>query len=266
MQVKNNGPSLVAAYHVKPIGATRSRTYDIGVDQNIFGERLVFTLGYFHNQFDHQIDYVDASTLNYIICGGHCPVPATVYGAEVNTLAYRAQGIETELEAKPAQHWFVRVGYTYLDAKVEQSFSTDAAYNGKAATNPNLPGVPIGSSYPLVGARPFRRPPHTGFFAASYTRAKFAASLKGAFASRSDDSTFLSYSDVNGDNTLLLPNRNLDFGFTKIDVGATWQFKPRFALFTQMDNLLNDQHIGPIGYPGLPFTARAGVKVRLGGD
>jgi vitamin B12 transporter len=37
-------------------------------------------------------------------------------------------------------------------------------------------------------------------------------------------------------------------------------------IFAQIDNLLNDQHIGPIGYPGLPLTFRAGVKVRLGGE
>ena len=40
----------------------------------------------------------------------------------------------------------------------------------------------------------------------------------------------------------------------------------RYGLFTEMDNLLGQQHIGPIGYPGLPFTVRAGLKVRIGGD
>jgi len=40
----------------------------------------------------------------------------------------------------------------------------------------------------------------------------------------------------------------------------------RIALFTQLDNLLGQQHIGPIGYPGLPFTIRAGMKIRIGGN
>ena len=38
-------------------------------------------------------------------------------------------------------------------------------------------------------------------------------------ASRSDDSTYLDYEDLNGGNTLLLPNRNLDFGYVKLDMG-----------------------------------------------
>jgi iron complex outermembrane receptor protein/vitamin B12 transporter len=160
----------------------------------------------------------------------------------------------------------MRGGYTYLASLVEQSFSSDAAANGTSAQNPNLPGVPIGSSYPLVGQRPFRRPPQTGFFSAQYTVTKFSAALKGAFASRSDDSTFLSFSDTNGDNSLLLPNRNLDFGYAKLDAYGTYAATHRVSVFAELGNLLSQQHIGPIGYPSLPFTFRTGLKVRLGGD
>ena len=264
-QLANAGQTAaIAAYGVGPLNATRSRTYDIGIEQNLKSDRLVVKLGYFHNQFDHQLDFIDANTLatDFGIRTGL----SGIYGAELNSLAYRAQGVEAEIEGKAGKFWFFRGGYTYLDAVVEQSFSTDAAYNGTSTTNPNLPNVPIGSSYPLVGARPFRRPPHTGFVAASYTRPKVSVRLKGALASRSDDSTFLSYADINGDNTLLLPNRNLDFGYMKLDIAATYQWRPQLAFFTQIDNVLNDQHIGPIGYPGLPLTLRAGVKVRLGGE
>jgi iron complex outermembrane receptor protein/vitamin B12 transporter len=38
------------------------------------------------------------------------------------------------------------------------------------------------------------------------------------------------------------------------------------TVFTELDNLLSQQHIGPIGYPALPFTVRAGLKIRIGGD
>ena len=37
-----------------------------------------------------------------------------------------------------------------------------------------IPGVAIGSLSPLVGARPFRRAPHTGFFAAEYVDRRVA--------------------------------------------------------------------------------------------
>jgi vitamin B12 transporter len=71
---------------------------------------------------------------------------------------------------------------------------------------------------------------------------------------------------LNGGNSLLLPNHDLDFGYVKLDIGATYALKHGFTYFAQINNLLNDQHIGPIGYPGLPLTFRTGIKLRLGGS
>ncbi|MDP9037886.1 MAG: TonB-dependent receptor plug domain-containing protein [Acidobacteriota bacterium] len=257
--------TAIQQYGVRPIRALRSRTLEFGVDQSIRGEKLVLKLGYFHNQFSHQIEYVGAGTLKrYFGITGTIP---NFYGADVGSLAFRAQGIETEVDWRPSARWTLRGGWTYLDAVVEQSFSSDeiAVQGGYASQNPNIPGIAIGES-PFVGARPFRRPPHTGFFTVEYLGNRFTAGMTGALASRADDSTFLDYSDLAGTNSLILPNRNLDFGYAKLDANLTYALRPRVKLFTQMDNLLNQQHIGPIGYPGLPFTIRAGLKVRVGGD
>jgi iron complex outermembrane receptor protein/vitamin B12 transporter len=256
--------NLIDAYHVRPIQALRSRTFDVGIDQNILNQKLILKAGYFHNQFSNQLDFVDSGTLLHVF--GIDTSTAFIYGALLNTLAFRTQGFEGELQFAPTSHILVRGGYTYLASIVEQSFSTDAAANGTAAQNPNLPGIPIGSSYPLVGQRPFRRPPQTGFFSALYEGTKWSAALKGAFSSRADDSTFLSYSDINGGNTLLLPNRNLDFGYAKLDAYGTYAATHHITIFTELGNLLSRQHIGPIGYPALPFTFRTGLKVRVGGD
>jgi vitamin B12 transporter len=256
----------IALYHVTPQGAERSRTYDLGVDQNI-SRRLVLKAGYFHNVFDHQIEAVDAATLQHYF-NIALPSSDNIYSAYLNSLAFRAQGVEAEVQWQPAARVMVRGGYTYLDAKVVQSFSSDAiaANTGVAYPNPNFPTTEIGVFGPLVGGRPFRRAPNTGFFDVAYTGRKVTVALKGAMASRSDDSTFLEYSDLNGGNTLLLPNRDLDFGYVKLDAGVTYALPHNLRFFMQAENLLNDQHIGPIGYPGLPLTVRAGLKLRLGGD
>jgi iron complex outermembrane receptor protein/vitamin B12 transporter len=132
--------------------------------------------------------------------------------------------------------------------------------------NPDIPGVPIGAEGPLVGARVFRRPPNTGFTTAQYTRPKFSVVFLGAYASRSDDSTFLDGLTPSFDNSMLLPNRDLDSSYAKLDLGGTYAILPRLTVFAQSQNLLNSQHIGPIGYPSLPLTFRAGIKVRIGGD
>jgi iron complex outermembrane receptor protein/vitamin B12 transporter len=85
-----------------------------------------------------------------------------------------------------------------------------------------------------------------------------------AFASRSDDSTYLEFADENGGNSLLLPNRNLDHGYAKIDMGGSYQVRPWLNVYTQLENLTNNQHIAPIGFPSLPFNVRSGIRFQLG--
>jgi vitamin B12 transporter len=249
-------------FNIAPITAQRSRTYDIGVDQNIINQKLILKAGYFHNQFSHQLEFIAPNGLEH-----YFNIPANIATqipfASLNSLAYRTQGAELELQYQPFSRLFFRGGYTYLASLVEQSFSSD---NVSPAFNPNLPNIPIGALSPLVGQRPFRRPPQTGFFAAEYSGTRLTAAIKGAISTRSDDSTFQLNNDRNHTNTLLLPNRNLDFAYTKLDLYLLFKATNRVTAFTQLDNLLSEQHIGPIGYPGLPFTIRAGLKIRIGGD
>jgi iron complex outermembrane receptor protein/vitamin B12 transporter len=255
----------IAKYHVTPAGPQKSRTYDVGVDQNVLGQKLIVKAGYYHNVFNHQLEGVDAGALEQFF--GYSPaVVNEVFAPYLNSLAFRAQGFEGELQWQALKRVFVRGGYTYLDAKVTQSFSSDAYSNGTYNNNPSFPNIPIGAEGPLIGGRPFRRPPNSGFFSVQYTGKKLNAALKGAMASRADDSTFLDGFDPNFGNSLVLPNRDLDFGYVKLDLNVTYAVKPRVTVFAQLGNLLNDQHIGPIGYPGLPMTVRVGLKIRLGGD
>jgi iron complex outermembrane receptor protein/vitamin B12 transporter len=130
--------------------------------------------------------------------------------------------------------------------------------------NPNIPGVLIGNDSPLVGARPFRRPPHTGFVSVGYTAKELTLVATGGFASRSDDSTYLGGEDPFGENTLLLPNRNLDSSYAKMDLGGTVRLTSWLSAYGQLDNVLSEQHIGPIGYPSLPFNYRLGLRFALG--
>jgi len=129
-----------------------------------------------------------------------------------------------------------------------------AAYNG----------IPIGAISPLVGARPFRRAPHTGFFTATYSARKITGIFTSAFASRSDDSTYLEYADANGGNSLLLPNRNLDYGYAKLGLGGSYNLLSWLGVYAQGENLLSQQHIAPIGYPSLPMNFRMGLKIQWG--
>ena len=180
------------------------------------------------------------------------------YELTLNSEAFRAQGIEATVESGIGKSLFFRGGYTYLDAVVQRSFTNDdEALLGPIPTFTN--GIPIGSYSPLQGARPFRRAPHTGFFTASYASRRFTGVFTSAFASRSDDSTYLL--DANFGSSLLLPNRNLDWGHAKLDLGGSFKLLSWLNVYAQAENLTDSRHIAPIGYPSLPFNLRTGLRI-----
>ncbi len=259
--------------HLGPLAAPATRTYEGGVEQAFWGQRIIFRSSYFHNEFGREIESVGAQLLVHLIpsltpqdLGSKYAQDAGLY---VNTGAFRAQGIETTVESGIGKNLFFRGGYTYLDAVVQRSFDSDneALLGGYAPTYPygctlgTANCIPIGGYTPLVGARPFRRPPHTGFFTASYAGKRLTGVFTSAFASRSDDSTYLEYQDINQENSLLLPNRNLDFGYAKLDLGASFKLLPWLSVYGQAENLTNNRQIAPIGYPSLPFNIRTGLRI-----
>ena len=275
--VKNGGRATATQYGIQPIGAQLSRTYDGGLEQSLFSEKVTLRATYFHNEFGNQTEGVPASAVPALLPNLTSAQQQALqaflnnnfaYELDLNSMSYRAQGAEAEVEYGLGRNIFLRGGYTYLDAVVQRSFSSDnleCSVTGTPGpcTNPNIPGVPIGDYSPLVGARPFRRPPHTGFTDVVYTGKKWSGVIDAAYASRSDDSTYLGGDDVNFGNTLLLPNRDLDYGYTKIDLGATYQLKSWLAAYSQLNNLTSNQHIGPIGYPSLPFNFETGMRFTL---
>jgi vitamin B12 transporter len=268
--LENGGQSTINQYGIRPIGAELSRSYDGGVEQSLFSEKVVFRATYFHNEFGNQIEYVNANLVPTLLPNLTPEQQQTLqafleqegaFSLTLNSGAFRAQGVESEVQYGIGSNIFIRAGYTYLDAVVQRSFSSDAV---GPSYNPAFPTIPIGNDTPLVGARPFRRPPNIGFAGVTYTGKLFTLVATGAFASRSDDSTYLGYSDVNGDNGLLLPNRDLDHGYAKLDLGGSAALTKWLAIYAQLDNLLSQQHISPIGYPSLPFNIRAGLRFTLG--
>ena len=129
-------------------------------------------------------------------------------------------GIETSVEGGMGRNIFLRGGYTYLDAVVQRSFTNDdLALLGPL---PTYNGIPIGTDSPLQGARPFRRPPHTGFFSATYAgESSLEFSLRHSPAAPTTPLSFRY--GLNGGDALLLPNRNLDFGYASLDLGGSYQ-------------------------------------------
>ncbi len=262
LQQLSNGAQLISQFHIAPIGAERSRTYDGGLEQSLFDGRAKLGITYFHNEFSNLIEFVPMQGL---IDLGVAPsiAAALQFGATVNSQSYRAQGAETELEYRLGRNFTARGGYTYLDAVVQRSFTTDAlgpSFN----TSSSFSTIPIGVFSPLIGARPFRRAPHTGYIAVSYRHSRWTALLTGTFVGKRDDSDFLS--DKDGGTSLLLPNRNLDTAYQKLDLGGSYQVNHALSVYADLQNVLNQHYDEAFGYPALPFTFRSGIRISLGGE
>jgi vitamin B12 transporter len=262
LQQLGNGAQLISQFHIAPTGAEHSRTYDGGLEQSFFDGRAKLGITYFHNEFSNLIEFVP---LQGLINLGVAPAIADAlpFGATVNSQSYRAQGAETELEYRPGRSLVARGGYTYLDAVVQRSFTGDAlgpSFN----TGSNFSAIPIGVFSPIIGARPFRRAPHTGYIALSYRHARWTASLTGTFVGKRDDSDFLY--DKDGGTRMLLPNRNLDAAYQKLDLGGSYQVNHTLSVYADLQNVLDQRYDEAFGYPALPFTVRTGIRLTLGGE
>jgi iron complex outermembrane receptor protein/vitamin B12 transporter len=246
-----------AGADVDPIGPERSRSIDVGVEQAVAGGRARARVTFFRNTFTDLIEFLNRTALP------RAGVPlavanATPFGAYVNSQSYRAHGVEASLEAAIVQNLRVTGSYTYLDANVTEAFSASASFN------PAFPGIAIGGFSPLVGERPFRRPTHSGAFAVIYTPPRAHLAVSGYLSGAWDDSTFLT--DTSFGTSLLLPNRNLAARYQKIDVSGSVRIHPRLQTYATVENVLGQEYESVFGFPGLPLTARVGVRVTFGGD
>ena len=160
-----NGPGLISQYHVSPIGPERSRDFDWGVEQWLWGGRARLAITGFRESFFDLIAFVDKSLLPEL--GSPGPVAAALpFGAYVNSDSYRSLGAEVELEAKLSRNFRVQAEYTYTDAVVTQSFASSAQ---APSYNPAFPNIPIGAYTPLIGGRPFGVPRNSGSMALIYS-------------------------------------------------------------------------------------------------
>ena len=243
---------------VSPIGPERARTLDFGVEQGLWRGQVRLRAAYFDNHYSDLIEFLNKVALVRI---GVPPdvAGATSFGAYVNSASARAKGLETSAEARVGASVRIMASYTYLDAKVSEAFAPTGV------ENPSYPGIPIGAFSPLVGARPFRRPTHTGNLLLTYANGPAQVSLAGYFAGKADDSTFLS--DGFFGNSMLLPNHDLNPGYQKVDLSGSYRLvQSRVKLYFSAQNILDQDYTAAFGFPALPRTIRVGVTGTLGGN
>jgi len=263
------GPALISQYGIAPVNAERSRSFDFGVDQGFWTNRARLGVTFFHAQYFDLIEYLSQGAL--ILLGvppALANAPALAFGAYTNSDSYWSRGVEVELKASIGHGLLVRGNYTYLDAVVTRSFTSDAltpSYN----YNGTFPAIPFGIYSPLIGARPFNLAPHSGSLVLDYTHRKFGVALSGSFVGRRDGSTYLtdpSYGYSALGFFMDLPNRNLQAAYQVVDLSGRYAVNSHVSTYVSIANLFDQRYQADFGYPALPLAFRAGMKFTFGGE
>ena len=138
----------------------RSRTFDLGVEQRLFADRLRAEATAFHHEYRDQIAY-------------HVVDPATFQGSWTNLGRTRGRGLELSAEATPARALRLAAQYTLLAGEVLES--------GDAFANPVY----------ATGRSLLRRPRHQATFSARWRAGRVAFGADLVLVGRRGDSDFL---------------------------------------------------------------------------
>ncbi|MFN8096464.1 MAG: TonB-dependent receptor, partial [Vicinamibacteria bacterium] len=205
----------------------KSRTFDVGVEQRLFGSRVRASATWFHHEYRDQIAY---TVLDY----------DTFEGTYVNLARTRSQGLEASLEARPAAALQVLAQYTFQDGAILESPSGfDNVY--------------------AVGRPLLRRPRHQGSVSASWAFARGSVGATLVRVGQRTDSDFVGIGLGQGD----LPYYNP--GYTRLDARARVRLGGAVEAFVVAENLLDAKYEAVVGYPALGRLVRGGLRLAVGG-
>lgn len=250
----SGGAAEAAALGVRPLGPQRGRDFDAGVDQFLWGERMRLSATVFDNRYYDMIEFVPSTAYPLLGLTGRA-LAAGPFGADFNSLTESAKGFDLGYRLRAAG-FVSRLSYTYLDARVLSSLSSDAL---APAVNPAFPGVAIGAFAPLVGARPFEAAPESGSFEFGYAPGPWSLLGGVVYASRRDASTFLA--DPYFGDTMLLPNHDLAPAYHLFQLTGYVRLNRAVTLDGAMDNAFNEQTQQVLGFPALGRALRLGIRI-----
>lgn len=217
----------------------RARSFEAGVEQAFWRERVRVEAVYFENRFRDQIAFVgDPATF-----GGPVRMPDGRLTHFINFDRARARGVELAMTVRPMRGLSVGGHYTYLDS--EQTAAADIIDFATLELAPN----------PEVGEALLRRPRHSGAFDLSWVGERFETGLHGIFVGERRDVDPVTFSRL---------ARNE--GYAKVDWMGAYRVAQRVTLFARIENLLNRDYQEVLGYPAYRLNFSAGMRVRIGGE
>jgi outer membrane receptor protein involved in Fe transport len=222
----------------------RSRSFDVGIEQFFWKDRLRFEGVYFKNRFRDQIAFIaDPSTF-----GGPVKLPDGRVTHFINNDRATAEGFEFSISSRPNRWLRFDGNYTLLDTNLEAASNMFDSAKGTLVPNPDV-GLPL-----------YRRPRHSGSASVAFIGEKFDANLDGVFTGkrRDYDPAYFSRFDSQG-----RPIYN--GGYTKLDLAGSYRLNSSVSLFGRIENLLNQDYEEVLGYPAYRLNFSAGMRFRIGG-
>jgi outer membrane receptor protein involved in Fe transport len=204
----------------------RTASFDFGLEQRLFGDKLSLDATYFYNRFYDLI----------VSLGGDL---ATVSAFQTDNLSNaRAQGVELSGRFRPARWMSLKASYTYLDSEV-------LSLNGSTGLAP----IPFS-----VGQELIRRPANSGSFVSTFTRGRVTANVTGYF--RGSD---LDVDPTYGASAGLYPDR----GFFDMGVNLNVRVHAGLTAYGNLRNALNQSYEEVLGFPAPKLNFVAGMKWTL---
>ena len=239
-------PTMIEAFSPSPfflgnpaLQAEESRSYEVGLDQLLFADRVRMELTWFDARFRNQIAFVG----NPATFGGPITLPDGRLTNFINFDRAFARGVEVAMTYRPVRQLMVSGQYTYLDSEVTEAAPVIDFFTLQLMPNPE------------VGHTLIRRPRHTGSFAVAWASERFQANLLAVMVGDRRDVDPISFSRL-----------AVNQGYSKVDLSGGWNMTRNATLFARIENLFNKDYQEVLGYPAYRLTFSAGVRLRIGGE
>jgi len=201
----------------------RTASFDFGIEQRLFGDKLSLDATYFYNRFYDLI----------VSLGGNIAV-LSAYETD-NLSNARAQGGEFSARLRPARWISVAGSYTYLDSAI-------LSLNGSTGLAP---------LYFQVGQPLIRRPANSGSLVSTFTRGRISANVTGIF--RGSD---LDVEPTYGASEGLFRAA----GFIDVGINLNIRLGAGVTAYGNLRNALNQSYEEVFGYPAPKLNFVTGLK------
>jgi outer membrane cobalamin receptor len=162
------------------------------------------------------------------------PRPNFFGGQYVNIAKALAHGAEIEVHGRIRPSLLLSSAYVYTSSQVLAN---------PLAFDPFMAGEPL-----------IRRPKHAGSLLLNYFGRRWGAEVGGSFVGRRADSDFLGL------------GINHAAGYARVDLGGWFAVNRFVTAYAKLDNALDRHYQEVVGYPALGINARAGLRLRFGGE